>query len=52
MAALAGVDFPIVEVLTWQGLITCYVLFFRSSWTWRPGAYAWPVSRGIQLKSG
>ncbi len=38
MAALAGVDFFIVEVLTWQGLITCYVLFFRSAWIWRPAA--------------
>jgi putative transposase len=25
---LAGVDFFTVEVLTWRGLVTCYVLFF------------------------
>jgi putative transposase len=28
MAVLAGVDFFTVEVLTWRGLKTCYVLFF------------------------
>ena len=28
MAVLAGVDFFTVEVLTWRGLITYYVLFF------------------------
>ena len=28
MAVLAGVDFFTVEVLTWRGLVTYYVLFF------------------------
>src|SRR5690242_14124749 len=28
MAVLAGIDFFTVEVLTWQGLATYYVLFF------------------------
>ena len=28
MAALAGTDFFTVEVLTWRGLVTYYVLFF------------------------
>jgi transposase InsO family protein len=28
MAALAGIDFFTVEVLTWRGWKTCYVLFF------------------------
>jgi len=28
MDVLAGTDFFTVEVLTWRGLITCYVLFF------------------------
>ena len=28
MAVLAGIDFFAVEVLTWRGLATCYVLFF------------------------
>ena len=28
MAVLAGVDFFTVEVLTWRGLATYYVLFF------------------------
>ena len=28
MTVLAGVDFFTVEVLTWRGLITYYVLFF------------------------
>jgi len=28
MAVLAGMDFFTVEVLTWRGLVTYYVLFF------------------------
>jgi hypothetical protein len=28
MAVLAGTDFFSVEVLTWRGLVTYYVLFF------------------------
>jgi len=28
MAVLAAIDFFTVEVLTWRGLATCYVLFF------------------------
>ena len=28
MAVLAGTDFFTVEVLTWRGLVTYYVLFF------------------------
>ena len=28
MAVLAGIDFFTVEVLTWRGLVTYYVLFF------------------------
>jgi putative transposase len=28
MSVLAGADFFTVEVLTWRGLVTCYVLFF------------------------
>ena len=28
MAVLAGIDFFTVEVLTWKGLVTYYVLFF------------------------
>jgi len=31
MTVLAGVDFFTVEVLTWRGLITYYVLFFFAS---------------------
>ena len=28
MAVLAGIDFFTVEVLTWRGLVTYYILFF------------------------
>ena len=28
MAVLAGIDFFTVEVLTWRGLATYYILFF------------------------
>jgi hypothetical protein len=28
MAVLTGADFVTVEVLTWRGLVTYYVLFF------------------------
>ena len=28
MAVLAGIDFFTVEILTWRGLVTYYVLFF------------------------
>jgi hypothetical protein len=28
MAVLAGIDFFAVEVLTWRGLVTYYILFF------------------------
>ena len=47
MAVLAGIDFFTVEVLTWRGLVTYYVLF---SSTWRAGASAGRGSRGIQGK--
>jgi hypothetical protein len=39
LSALAGIDFFTVEVLTWRGLATYYVLFFN---TWRAAASAWP----------
>ena len=35
MAVLAGVDFFTVEVLTWRGLATYYVLFFLQPETHR-----------------
>jgi hypothetical protein len=35
MAVLAGVDFFAVEVLTWRGLATYYLLFFLH---WRRAA--------------
>ena len=47
LAVLAGIDFFTVEVLTWRGLVTYYVLF---SSTWRAGASAGRGSRGIQGK--
>jgi hypothetical protein len=47
VAVLAGIDFFTVEVLTWRGLVTYYVLF---SSTWRAGASAGRGSRGIQGK--
>ena len=34
MAVLAGTDFFTVEVLTWRGLVTYYVLFFLNSVGW------------------
>src|SRR6516165_9894132 len=35
MAVLAGIDFFTVEVLTWRGLVTYYVLFFIHLESWR-----------------
>jgi hypothetical protein len=37
MALLTGVDFFTVEVLTWRGLSTYYVLFFLQLETRRVG---------------
>jgi hypothetical protein len=36
MAVLAGTDFFTVEVLSWRGLVTYYVLFFLQLWPARP----------------
>ena len=44
MAVVAGTDFFTVEVLTWRGLVTYYVLFFLHLETRR---VTWPASRGI-----
>jgi len=49
MAVLAGVDFFTVEVLTWRGLATYYVLFFLQLETRRVSL---GVSPGIPPKSG
>ena len=46
MDVLAGTDFFTVEVLTWRGLVTYYVLFFIHLDS-RPG-----VHRGNHLSSG
>jgi hypothetical protein len=45
MAVLAGVDFFTVEVLTWRGLVTCYIFFFIH---WRVAVSAGPESPGIR----
>jgi hypothetical protein len=49
MDVLAGTDFFTVEVLTWRGLATYYVLFFLHL---EPGVSAWQASHGIQPGSG
>jgi hypothetical protein len=49
MAVLVGVDFFTVEVLTWRGLATCYVLFFC---TWRRAASLWLESPNIRPRNG
>ena len=49
MAVLAGTDFLTVEVLTWHGLVTYYVLF---SFTSRRGASPSPASPDIPPKPG
>ena len=49
MAVLAGTDFFTVEVLTWRGLVTYYVLFFS---TWRLGALPSPASQDTPPKLG
>jgi hypothetical protein len=48
-AVLAGTDFFTVEVLTWRGLTTYYVLF---SSIWRVGASPLPASHAIPPKPG
>jgi hypothetical protein len=47
---LAGTDFFTVEVLTWRGLATYYVLFFLHLETRR--VKAWRASRAIPARSG
>ena len=49
MAVLTGVDFFTVEVLTWRGLATYYVLFFLQLETRRS---LWPASRAIRPPTG
>ena len=49
MDVLAGTDFFTVEVLTWRGLITCYVLFFIHL---RAVGSAWRESPGTPIRSG
>ena len=49
MDVLAGTDFFTVEVLTWRGLVTYYVLFFLH---WKAVASAWPGSPGTRTKNG
>ncbi len=46
---LAGADFFTVEVLTWRGLVTYYVLFFIEIGTRR---YVWAASRATQTQAG
>jgi hypothetical protein len=46
---MAGIDFFTVEVLTWRGLVTYYILFFihlESRWV------VWRESRGIRTNLG
>jgi putative transposase len=58
MSVLAGIDFFTVEVLTWRGLVTYYVLFFLHLET-RPVTLAgitphrneeWMVQNGSQCR--
>ena len=49
MAVLAGTDFFSVEVLTWRGLATYYVLLFL---IWRPDVSCLRASHAIPRKSG
>jgi hypothetical protein len=49
MSVMAGMDFFTVEVLTWHGLATYYVLFLIELET---GEFRWPDSPGIRRKSG
>src|SRR5437879_7441618 len=54
MAVLAGVDFFTVEVLTWRGLATYYVLFFLHLETRRvePGRYHPPPNGDVDGADG
>ena len=49
MAVLAGVDFFTVEVLTWRGFVTHYVLFFLHLESRRVTS---PGSQSIQQRNG
>jgi putative transposase len=49
LSVLADADFFTVEVLTWRGLVTCYV---PSSCIWKVGASVWRGSPDIRIKSG
>ena len=49
MDVLAGADFFTVEVLTWRGLVTYYVLFFIEAGSRRVG---WAESRAIRTRAG
>ena len=49
MAVLAGIDFFTVEVLTWRGLATYYVLFFC---TWKRDGSRSPESPNIPRRNG
>jgi hypothetical protein len=49
MDVLAATDFFTVEVLTWRGLVTYYVLF---SFTWRAGGFPSPESQIVRMHAG
>ena len=49
MNVLVGADFFTLEVLSWRGLVTYYVL---CSFIWKAAASAWRVSPDIWIKSG
>ena len=49
MDVLAGTDFFTVEVLTWRGLVTYYLLF---SFTWRAGGSPLLVSPIVRRRAG
>ena len=49
MNVLAGADFFTVEVLSWRGLVTYYVLFFIHL---ESRGFSVTVSSGIRIKSG
>ena len=49
MEVLVGTDFFTVEILTWRGLVTYYVLFFLKL---EAGGSKSRGSRGIRMKNG
>ena len=48
MAVLSGIDFFTVEVLTWRGLVTYFMLFVIK---WRRQVSSLPASRGTLPKN-